>query len=157
MVANRQSREIERLRKVFPKRLAKALELRRMSRSTLAKHLGSHANTVCAYSVGKRFPKVGQLVLIARILEIDLDWLLDIDNAPEPTGVPTKQEVEILEYIQVEVGRGHKPSTAEVGHACEMDGNEATNHVARLLKFKLLQSSGLELTKAGRDLISDSA
>lgn len=145
--------EVERLRTIFPHRLGKALLARRMSRAHLAEAIGAHANTVYAYTVGKRFPKVSQLVIIARVLDCSLEWLLGIGKAQEPTAQPTREEIEILEYVEVENGRGHLPTSVEVSHACESDSSRANKQVQKLLKLKLLQSSGLQLTKAGKDLI----
>lgn len=143
----REQEELDRLRKVFPFRIAQALERSRLTKSELAARAGITTQTLTAYCSGARLPRVPQLTLLAQALGVPVSFLLDAAAAvPEDLG-PTPTELEILEYVQTENMRKHRPSLADISDV--FDEANVRLAVLRLLTFKFLDPTAVSLTTAG--------
>ena len=149
-LARREAAEADRLRTVLPDRLTQALRLSGLSRRALAEIIGVHLNTVHAYASGMRFPRLSQLTLLAKALGVSLDWLLDLSGTADLSKDLSQQEMEILEYVQLENRRGCFPSFVEISHAFDAEPFWSSPHVRKLLRFGLLaQQGGFRLTRSG--------
>lgn len=148
--------EAQRLRAVFPGRIVQAIRSTGLSRQSLAGLVGVHINTIHAYASGGRFPRLEQLTLLARALDVSLDWLLDRDGSAS-LGRLQHQDQEILEYVALENRRGCSPTYVNISHAFDQDPYWSAPHVRKLVRFGLLaQQGGFRLTRAGgREIHSD--
>lgn len=142
--------EANRLRAVLPERLTQALRQSGLSRRALSEIIGVHLNTVHAYASGQRFPRLSQLTLLAKALDVSLDWLLDLSGTAQMGTKISELDLEILEYVQVENYRGHHPTFVEISHAFDADPYWASPFVRKLVRFGYLASQpGFRITKAG--------
>ena len=62
----------------FGRRLKETRENKRMSKKALAQHIGVSLPQICHYEDGEDLPKYEKLKSIACILEVSVDYLLDI-------------------------------------------------------------------------------
>lgn len=155
-LARLEAKEADRLRSVLPDRLTQALRASGLSRRALAEIIGVHLNTVHAYASGGRFPRLSQLTLLAKALDVSLDWLLNLGGAADLGLDLATKEVEILEYVQVENQRGHQPTFVEISHAFDADPYWSSPYVRKLMRFGfLVQQGGFRLTRTGTELIPD--
>ena len=65
-------------------RLREALELRKMSMSTLSKKSGIDKSIVSRYLHGKAVPKVAAIIKMSQTLDVDPAWLSGYDDAELP-------------------------------------------------------------------------
>ena len=65
---------------IFAKRLREAMKLKRMSAAQLAKLTGIGQSTIFRYLGGSRTPIYGNLIAIASVLNVDLDFLAGRDT-----------------------------------------------------------------------------
>lgn len=63
-------------------RLAKALEIRKISQKELAKHLGIQPNIVSYWCIGQRSPNIKYLAEISKYLNVSTDYLLGVSETP---------------------------------------------------------------------------
>lgn len=148
--------EANRLRKVLPDRLIQALRLSGLSRRSLAEIIGVHLNTVHAYASGQRFPRLSQLTLLSKALNVSLDWLLDRQGTVDLQKELQKTDTEILEYVQLENRRGHHPTFVEISHAFDAEPYWSSPYVRKLVRFGLLaQAGGFRLTRVGNAKVVD--
>lgn len=69
---------IEFDRMEFGRRLKETRENKRMSKKSLAQHIGVSLSQICHYEDGDDLPKYEKLKSIACFLDISVDYLLDI-------------------------------------------------------------------------------
>lgn len=147
----REQRELERLRSVFPARVSEALERSRLTKAELAVRAGITTQTLTAYCSGARLPRVPQLTLLAHALGVPVHSLLEPDSTiPEDVG-PSNVEAEVLQYIQTENARKHRPSLADIADV--FDDLNVRQTVLRLMTFKFLDPAAVNLTTTGHEFI----
>lgn len=149
--AGRERLEHDRLKGVFSSRLNAALTQSRLTRAELMDRVGVTSSTLTAWLLGRRLPRICQLTLIAQALGVPVAFLLD-GHAPVPDDLgPTTVEDEVLQYIQTENLRKHRPSGPEVLDVFpDIDVSKVTQ---RLISFKFLEPTGFRLTASGRGYV----
>lgn len=146
----REQQELERLRSVFSARVSEALKRSRLTKTELAQKAGITNDTLTAYLKGTRLPRVPQLTLLAHALGVSLQTLLESDAVMPDIG-PTEAETDILQYIQTENARKHRPSLADITDV--FDEVNVRRAVLRLMTFKFLDPAAVNLTTAGHEFI----
>lgn len=59
----------------FPQRLKQAREKRKLSKSKLMELTGIHPSTLSRYETGESLPNTLNLIILAEILGVSLEWL----------------------------------------------------------------------------------
>ena len=144
--AGREQAELERLKRSFPERIRTARRQRGLSKTELAKRVGVTSTTLGAWLRGVRLPRISQLCLLARALQVPVEYLLDPMAAVPDSFQPQGHEEDLIQYLSIEQGRGCAPTVIETSEAFETDVWPTILH---LLTLRLLEPTGLRLTKAG--------
>lgn len=155
--------ETARLKEVFPKRMRQALEVRGLSRRSLAEAIGVHLNTIHAYASGNRLPRISQLTLLAEALKVSIEWLVEFENVEVDIDIaaghkPDQTERDIIYYVAIENGRGYSPTKKDVAQSCELDWLRLDAHVNRLtsLGYVLVgDEDRISLTEQGTTLFKE--
>jgi transcriptional regulator with XRE-family HTH domain len=64
-------------RSLFAERLRQIRESKKLTQAELAEAIGTHTNVIWQYENGKRSPTLDYGFKIAKVLDVDLDYLID--------------------------------------------------------------------------------
>jgi transcriptional regulator with XRE-family HTH domain len=66
--------------KEFARRLTEAREKRQLTQLELANAIGTHLNVIWQYENEKRVPSLNNVYKIAKVLDVDIDYLAGLDE-----------------------------------------------------------------------------
>jgi len=72
----------------FMHRLQQRREELGLSKSELARQIGTRHVTIVEFEKGRKFPAVDTLVALARVLDVSTDWLLGLSDDPHAPSLP---------------------------------------------------------------------
>ena len=76
-------------------RLAEIRKRQNMNKKEFAAHIGMKYTTYNGYETGEREPGSDFLILISRLFNVSIDWLLGIQDAPE---IRNTHDISVSEY-----------------------------------------------------------
>jgi transcriptional regulator with XRE-family HTH domain len=88
---------------VFTSRLKKAREYTGISQREAAKSLKIHQSTYAQYETGRTEPNLEMVVMISKLYEVDLNWLLGVTSDSHIGSLATVKELREREKILAKI------------------------------------------------------